>query len=228
MPIGMNTRTMTLAEQIAERIAESIISGQYRPGQKVSEQELATLFSVSRGPIREALRILENESFVRILPRRFTQVATLTPKEVEDIFGVRASLLCLAAQLVTANLTEESMREFQWSIGEVQRLAESGDVGNFLRLVYRLSAYLAESSGNLKLEAMIRSMSRQTLALTHAVLNVPENRRRWAENWQRLARCIVDENAESACAAARELVNETGNWVRKEAERMAMDGTGDD
>ena len=220
MPIGLNTKTMTLAEQIAERIAESIINGQYQPGQKISEQELATLFSVSRGPIRDALRILENESFVRILPRRFTEVAKLSPKEVEDIFDVRASLLCLAARLVTQHLSEASRKEFEWSIPEVERLAYGDDVGGFLRLVYRLSAYLAESSGNLKLEAMIRSMSRQTLALTHRVLSESGNRKRWAENWQRLARNIVNEDAEKACAAAVQLVGETGAWLKKEAELM--------
>lgn len=223
MPIGMNTRTLTLAEQIAEQIAERIINGQYRPGQKISEQDLATQFSVSRGPIREALRILENESFVRILPRRFTEVTKLSPKDVEDIFDIRASLMRLAARLATQRSTEESRREFEWSISEVERLASGDDIGSYLRLVYRVSAYLAESSGNLKLEAMIRSISRQTLALTHRVLSEPENRKRWAINWQRLARSIVDNDAETACAAAVTLVDEMGTWVRREAELIASD-----
>lgn len=220
LPSGLNTKTLTLAEQIANRIADLIISGQYQPGQRVAEQELASLFSVSRGPVREALRILEKEDFVRILPRRFTEISRLTSREVEEIFDIRAALVALAARLTTTHTTPDVTYYLQWSIHEVDRLAISDDVGEFLRLVYRLSMFLTESSKNEKLEAMFVSMSRQTLALTHRALSKPENRKRWAANWQRLAKAIMKEDSDSASRAAHQLVVETGQWVRGEARTM--------
>lgn len=226
LPSGLNTKTLTLAEQIANRIADSIISGQYRPGQRISEQDLADLFSVSRGPIREALRILEKEDFVRILPRRFTEVTKLTPHEVEDIFEVRAALLSLAGKLVTRRITPEVEEQFRWSIVQVEKLAGGGDVSEHLRLVYRLSMLLTESSKNEKLRTMIVSMSRQTLALTHRVLSKPGNRKQWARNWQRLARAILSKDIEGAGTAAHELVAQTGKWVMEEALLMERSGNG--
>ena len=66
---GPNT-TLTLSEQISEAIAAAIISGEYPSGSQFREQELAEKFGVSRGPIRDALRALENEGLVKIQPRR--------------------------------------------------------------------------------------------------------------------------------------------------------------
>jgi DNA-binding FadR family transcriptional regulator len=119
-------------------------------------------------------------------------------------------------------VTSDVKRYMEWSIPEVERLAGGDDVGEFLRLVYRLSMFLTESSKNEKLEAMFVSMSRQTLALTHRVLSKPENRKHWARNWQRLAKEIIKEDTDRASSAAHQLVVTTGQWVRDEA--RVMDG----
>ena len=60
--------TQSLPEQIAARLSERIVSGTYTPGQRVMEQAVAEEFEVSRGPVREALRLLEKEGLVMILP----------------------------------------------------------------------------------------------------------------------------------------------------------------
>ena len=83
---------LTLPEQIAERIFERIASGEYAPGARIREATLAVQFDVSRAPVREALRILENDSVVRILPNRGAHVTQLSVKEVSDIFEIRRKL----------------------------------------------------------------------------------------------------------------------------------------
>jgi DNA-binding GntR family transcriptional regulator len=217
---GTNTRTMTLAEQIAERITDSVIAGRYSPGDRLSEQELADLFEVSRGPIREALRILAKEGFVRILPRRGTVVTKLTPREVEDIFQVRACLMGLAGRLTTLRLTPDVRRGMEWSLSQIDRLAAEQDVDEFLRLAYRLSMHLADSSRNEELQAMILSMARRTLSLTYRALMKAANRKTWSENWHAIATAVLHGDADAAEAAARKLVSETGEWATREAERM--------
>ena len=79
----------TLPEQIAELIFTSIANGEYEPGERIREEALAEQFEVSRGPVREALRILEKDSVVRILPNRGAHVTQLSIKEVADIFEIR-------------------------------------------------------------------------------------------------------------------------------------------
>ena len=66
----LETPTLTVPEQIAARVGDRILSGTMLPGSRIGEQELADEFSVSRGPVRDALRILEREGLVTLLPRR--------------------------------------------------------------------------------------------------------------------------------------------------------------
>src|SRR5687768_12783860 len=82
--------TLSLPEQIAARLSERIVSGACRPGQRIMEQALAAEFTVSRGPVREALRILERDGLVTILPRRGALVTDLSISEVKEIFDIRA------------------------------------------------------------------------------------------------------------------------------------------
>ena len=91
--------TLSLAEQIAEHVGNSIIKGTYDAGARIPEQDVANQFNVSRGPVREALRILERDGLVQIHPRRGAQVAQLNVAEVKDLFEVRIPLMGLAAKL---------------------------------------------------------------------------------------------------------------------------------
>jgi DNA-binding GntR family transcriptional regulator len=93
-------RPLTMPEQIAESITDAVLRGDYQPGDRVREQELASQFQVSRGPIREALRILENSGVVRILPQRGAHITQLSAKEVNDLFEVRRSLIGLLARKI--------------------------------------------------------------------------------------------------------------------------------
>ncbi|HJM48435.1 MAG TPA: winged helix-turn-helix domain-containing protein, partial [Alphaproteobacteria bacterium] len=61
-------RPLSLSEQIAERLSQEILAGTYQPGQRVLEQHIAGRFEVSRGPVREALRLLQRDGVIEILP----------------------------------------------------------------------------------------------------------------------------------------------------------------
>src|SRR5690606_860114 len=84
--------TRSLPEQIAARLSERIVAGAYEPGRRIMEQAIAAEFAVSRGPVREALRILERDGLVTILPRRGAIVTNLSIAEVKEIFDIRAML----------------------------------------------------------------------------------------------------------------------------------------
>src|SRR5262245_56256603 len=89
---GTAPLTLSLAEQIAARLSERIVTGLYPPGQRVMEQAVAAEFEVSRGPVRESLRLLEKDGLVTILPRRGALVTKLSIDEVREIFDIRAML----------------------------------------------------------------------------------------------------------------------------------------
>ena len=90
--------TLSLPEQIAERIGNDIIQGRFERGHRIQEQDIAAQFQVSRGPVREALRILERDGLLQINARRGAQVTELSVAELNGIFDARISLSGLAAR----------------------------------------------------------------------------------------------------------------------------------
>src|SRR6185312_843973 len=93
----------TLRERALEALRSAITSGQYRPGDHLSEVALAGHLGVSRGTVREALRHLQQEGLVTSGNRNMLRVSTISPKEVRELFRVRAALEGLAAAEIIAS-----------------------------------------------------------------------------------------------------------------------------
>ncbi|WP_303852297.1 GntR family transcriptional regulator [Seleniivibrio woodruffii] len=98
-----------LREKIADIIRTDIIKGVYRNGERLVEPKLAKNLGISRTPIREALRQLEGEGFIEIVPRRGAVVKELTIKDIDDLYAIKANLEGLAARQATLNLTSEQI-----------------------------------------------------------------------------------------------------------------------
>ncbi len=93
----------SLSEQIYESIKTMILQGKLKGGERIPEEGLASQFGVSRTPIREALRRLDEYGIVKIIPRSYAEVTILTDEEVIDILQVRKALESLSVKLLTNN-----------------------------------------------------------------------------------------------------------------------------
>jgi DNA-binding GntR family transcriptional regulator len=90
--------SLTIPEQIANRVAAAIVNGEYRDGERLREQELAEACGVSRGPVREALRALERYGLAILLPRRGAYVVGVSLGVIAEAFNARAALAGVAAR----------------------------------------------------------------------------------------------------------------------------------
>src|ERR1700677_2474063 len=81
-----------LRDKVAEQIRAAILSGHFKPGDRLIEDRLAEEFAVSRNPIREAMRTLASEGLIEVTARRGAVVASLSPQEAEELLEVRATL----------------------------------------------------------------------------------------------------------------------------------------
>ena len=115
--------TATTGEQIAKQLGQAILQGHYAPGERVGEQAVAELFSLSRGPVRDALRILERQGLVEIRPRRGAFVVELALNDVADIFNVRCALLSLAVRYLARNPDKSALAEVDARLEQLRRLA---------------------------------------------------------------------------------------------------------
>jgi len=200
--------TQSLPEQIAARLSERIVSGTYTPGQRVMEQAIAEEFEVSRGPVREALRLLEKEGLVMILPRRGAQVTNPTIAEVHEIFDIRAMLNGLRDRLIAESPQREQLVPVLEQ--EISRLAQTADApgagDEYIEIVLRLNRLLTQTAGNRRLQAILGSLAMQTVRYTRLGLSTPQRRRQSVRHWQRLLQAIRDGDGDAAERIARQRV----------------------
>ncbi len=106
--------------RISNEIEEAILSGQFKPRERLIEMDLISRFGVSRTVIREALKKLEAKGLVRTTPYRGAIVADLTVEEVEEIYFVRAELERIAARLVLKHITQKEIQNLKKLSKEVE------------------------------------------------------------------------------------------------------------
>ena len=103
----------TLHGDLVANIRELIVQGDLEPGAKVPERVLCERYSVSRTPLREALKTLASEGLLELLPHRGAWVARLTAEDVDQMFPIMGALEALSGELACQNLTEEQFAEIQ-------------------------------------------------------------------------------------------------------------------
>ena len=218
-----SAQTLSLPEQIAERIGNAIIRGGYEPGARIQEQEVADRFQVSRGPVREALRILERDGLVQIHARRGAQVTLLDVEEVNELFEVRACLLGLAARLAAERRDPQLVAKMRASLEQLGTMAKRTDADAYASAVYRHNLMLAEGSGNPFVHRLVSSLSHQTLRYSRLGLSTPKRRAESLRNWRLLLSAIQERKPKAAQAAAEKLVRDSRDAAIKLLRKEKVD-----
>jgi DNA-binding GntR family transcriptional regulator len=195
--------TRTLPLQIAERIGAEIVEERYPAGERLKEVELAALFEVSRATIREALRILEKRGLVHIEPQRGAHVSELSPKELQDLFEMRAALLGLAARRLAELVTADALAEVRVGL---KALAESVDsAAAYARASASMVMSIARLSGNEQLVNYIHEFGQRFGRYARLGLASTERRQQSLGNWRRLVRAVAARDAALAEQIQRNL-----------------------
>jgi DNA-binding GntR family transcriptional regulator len=158
-------RTRTIPEQIADDVSRAIVNGDYRGGERIREQELATLYGVSRGPVREAIRTLQERGLVNFFPRRGAYVVDVTLDTIVEIFNVRAVLMGLAARDLARRKDVEFVAELHTGIAEARAMAKAKATTpqDFARAIAHLGGMVAARCGNKHLARLLRDQLDHTL-----------------------------------------------------------------
>jgi|HigsolmetaAR201D_1030396.scaffolds.fasta_scaffold06123_3 DNA-binding GntR family transcriptional regulator len=119
----------SLRQRVLHILREAIISGQFQPGDRLIEEELCQQMGISRGPLREALRQLEQEGLVVSFPYRATEVIGVSDEEVRDVLiPIRFTLECFAFRHALPLLTDNDFAELEELIKIMRQSGESGDL----------------------------------------------------------------------------------------------------
>ena len=140
-----------LREVIFNTLREAIIFGELKPGERLFEVQLAEQMGVSRTPVREAIRKLELEGFVDMLPRRGAQVADLSVKDIMDVLEVRASLDGLATELAASRITQDEIKELKHVHSQFVNYVEKENLQGSIKKDVEFHDIIYRSSRNDKL-----------------------------------------------------------------------------
>ncbi|MEE4572723.1 GntR family transcriptional regulator [Pseudomonas alliivorans] len=149
----------SLAEQIAHHLAERIIRGELKPGERIQEQKVTQALNVSRGSVREALLILERRHLVAILPRRGAQVTVLNAHNVTSLCTLMSELYILQANAVAEHWkTEEDLAPFLAIQQRLRASLESQDVKAFVEESFNVMRAAYPFANNPYLEETIENL----------------------------------------------------------------------
>ncbi|MBS1843631.1 MAG: GntR family transcriptional regulator [Actinobacteria bacterium] len=201
----MTDQDVPVKQAIVAELREDIISGELRPGEKLSEARLARRFGVSRTPVREAFKELESEDLVTIERRRGTFVTRLTRAEVMELYTVRAALEGMAARLCAERMTDETLKDLDEIMAGLQEAVDADDGPLFLARDKTLHERIFAGAGNSMLTQhySLLSAHMQRERLGSLVTRRPGRLARSLAEHQQILRAIADRDGPSAELAMR-------------------------
>ena len=162
-PLPTSSRALTpirksaapLRRQVLGELRQSIISGRLNPGDRLIERELISMMGVSRTVIREALRQLESEGLVAIIPNKGPVVRALTVEEARDLYAIRSVLEGLAARLFVENATDAEVEKLESALAAVGDAYDGGDPAHILAAKNAFYDVIFEGARSETLSSMI-------------------------------------------------------------------------
>jgi DNA-binding GntR family transcriptional regulator len=194
-----------LREIVFETMREAIINGDLAPGERLMEVQLAEEMGVSRTPVREAIRKLELEGFVAMIPRKGAYVADYSIKDITDVFEIRAALESLAAGLACERITDDELDELQVLVVRVAAIKDN-DLEELVKVDTEFHDRIYKASRNSRLEQMISNLREQIQRFRSTSLASPGRIKDTLEEHKGIIDAIADRNITLAQKLASEHV----------------------
>lgn len=155
---------ITLREQAVIWLKEKILAGEYEPGRRVVETEISEALGISRGPIREALRQLEEEELISYLPHKGCVVKTLSYKDMQESYLIRCTLEALAVRICSGKLDREMYEKMLSLTEELKEAAKEKDMYRIVSADEAFHSCIVEAARCSKLLKIWKSMESVNIA----------------------------------------------------------------
>lgn len=170
-----DTNKSSLFETVYHEIESAIIDGSLKPGESLTELHLSRELGVSRTPIREALRRLEQDELIRYVPNKGAVVIGISRKDTEDMYNIRMLIEGLAAEWAAQNITSDELAEMKETIELQEYYASKGDSDQVLRLDDAFHEQLYNASRSRMLKHVLKNF--HSYATPVRVLSIKSNSR---------------------------------------------------
>lgn len=198
---------LPLRDVVFNTLRHAILRGEMEPGERLMEIQLSQKLGVSRTPIREAIRKLELEGLVVMIPRKGAEVAHITEKDMRDVLEVRCTLEELAMTLACKNVTEDKIADLKAANKVFEAAIVSQDVVNIVEADVQFHDVIYAMTDNARLIQIINKLREQMYryrleyvkdARTHSILISEHND---------IIKQLTEKNVDAAKAVMRQHIN---------------------
>jgi len=207
----MKREHSSLADQVYHDIKHLILSGELQGGDRIPEESLAEQFGVSRTPVREAVRRLDEFGLVRLKPRSYAEVIALSETEADQVMSVREQLEGLAVRELAEKASSQDVQVLTALAEKCYRLLEDGNVADTFETDSRFHLKIAELSGNGILSELMERLDAKVQLVRLMRCSTPETINQNIHVHDKIIEAIAANAPAAAEAIMREHIHPKGN-----------------
>ncbi|SFR75158.1 GntR family transcriptional regulator [Anaeromicropila populeti] len=218
------TDKYTLRGRVFSQIREGILSGKYKSGDELKESTIGQELGVSRTPVREALRQLELEGLVKIIPNKGAYVNGLSSKDLKDIYSIRSYLEGLCARWACANITEEQIEDLEEIIYLSDFHAQKMHHEQLLELDNKFHDVLYEASNSKMLKHLLKDFHHYVQRVRKTTLSAMERAIESNQEHKAILEALKEKNCDKAEELAHQhLLNTMANIEKQGLENLIQE-----
>ena len=195
--VNMN-EYLPLREVVFNTLRQAILRGELKPGERLMEIALANRLGVSRTPVREAIRMLELEGLVIMIPRRGAQVAQITEQDLNDVLEVRLGLEELAVRFACERITDEEIKALGLAVKEFEKKMSNNELSAQAEADVKFHEIIYGATHNQRLVQIINNIREQMYRYRIEYLKDVESRKTLVKEHYEICDALKRRDAESA------------------------------
>lgn len=192
---------LPLRDVVFKTLRQGILTGELKPGERLMEIHLANKLGVSRTPIREAIRKLELEGLVTMIPRRGAEVAQITEKSMKDVLEVRKVLDNLSVELACDRITEEEKEKLQNACKDFEEAVKTGDFSMIAKTDVAFHDIIVAATRNIRLSQMVNNLAEQMYRYRFEYIKDSSQHSRLVKEHEEICQGIINGDSGKALAA---------------------------
>ncbi len=208
-----------LRDIVFEYLRESILKGKLEPAQRLMEVQLAEQLGVSRTPVREAIRKLELEGLVVMLPRKGAYVADVSLKDIIEVLEIRAALEGLAASVAAERMTDEHLERLELISYQFKKSLENGDIDMMVQKDIELHDLIFNSTNNQKLIQINNSLREQVYRFRVTYISDHDTSKNLVKEHEEIIESICNRNSKNAMQRATVHIENAQNFIIEKSRR---------
>ncbi len=213
LKLNMNAY-LPLRDVVFQTLREAILKGDLRPGERLMELQLAAKLGVSRTPIREAIRMLEQEGLAVTIPRKGAEVARMTEKNMEDVLQIREALDDLAVQVACDKMTEQQLKNLALAMKNFENAIQTGNLSKIVAYDVEFHDIIYESTDNPKLVTLLSNLREQIYRYRVEYLKGKENYPMLIKEHETILEALREKNKERVVEAMHSHIRNQAETVK--------------